>query len=74
MSVSQATVRSPAVPATVTRLSASACAVSRVPAKAPEPTFTSMTRASMPAASFFERIDAVMSGTDSTVAVTSRTA
>ena len=42
--------------------------------KAPEPTFTSMTRASSPAASFFERIDAVMSGTESTVAVTSRIA
>ena len=42
------------------------------PQKAPEPTFTSMTSASSPAASFFERIDAVMSGTESTVAVTSR--
>ena len=74
MSVSHATVRSPASPATVTRLSASACADSRDPAKAPEPTLTSMTRASSPAASFFERIDAVMSGTESTVAVTSRIA
>jgi hypothetical protein len=74
MSVSQATVRSPASPATVTRLSARAWALSSEPAKAPEPTFTSMTRASRPAASFFERIDAVMSGTESTVAVTSRIA
>ncbi len=32
-----------------------------------------MTRASSPAASFFDRMEAVMSGIDSTVAVTSRT-
>jgi len=40
--------------------------------KAPFPVFTSITSASSPAASFLERIDAVMSGIDSTVAVTSR--
>jgi hypothetical protein len=34
---------------------------------------TSITRASSPAASFFDRIEAVMSGMLSTVAVTSRT-
>ena len=37
-------------------------------------TFTSMTKASSPAASFFDRIEAVMRGVLSTVAVTSRTA
>ena len=42
--------------------------------KAPEPVFTSRTRPPSPAASFFDRIDAVMSGIDSTVAVTSRMA
>ena len=42
--------------------------------KAPEPTLTSITSASSPAASFLERIDAVISGIDSTVAVTSRAA
>ena len=42
--------------------------------KAPEPVFTSITSPSSPAASFFDRIEAVMSGIDSTVAVTSRIA
>ena len=42
--------------------------------KAPEPVFTSSTRPSSPAASFFDRIEAVISGIDSTVAVTSRMA
>jgi hypothetical protein len=74
MSVSSATARSPASPATATRLSASAVAVASVRAKAPEPTLTSMTSASRPAASFFERTDAVMSAIESTVAVTSRIA
>ena len=36
--------------------------------KAPVPIFTSMTSASSPAASFFDRIEAVISGIDSTVA------
>ena len=40
--------------------------------KAPEPTLTSITSASSPAASFLERMDAVISRIDSTVAVTSR--
>ena len=74
MSVSSATVRRPALPATVTRLSASAVAPSSVGTSAPDPTFTSMTSASRPAASFFERIDAVISGIESAVAVTSRIA
>ena len=42
--------------------------------KAPEPVFTSRTSPLSPAASFFDRIEAVMSGIDSTVAVTSRIA
>ncbi len=42
--------------------------------KAPEPALTSIASAESPAASFFDRIDAVISGIDSTVAVTSRIA
>jgi len=38
----------------------------------PRPHLTSMTRPEIPSANFLERIDAVMSGTLSTVAVTSR--
>ena len=41
---------------------------------APEPDLTSMISASRPAASFLERIDATISGIDSTVAVASRSA
>ena len=40
--------------------------------KAPLPTLTSMTSASRPAASFFDRIEPVIMATDSTVAVVSR--
>jgi hypothetical protein len=53
---------------------ASATDSSGVGMKAPEPTLTSITSASSPAASFLERMDAVISGIDSTVAVTSRAA
>ena len=74
MSVSSASQASPAPRATSTMLVASARASSRPARKAPEPTFTSMTSACGPAASFFERIEAVMSGMLSTVAVTSRMA
>ena len=42
--------------------------------KAPLPTLTSSTRPSIPSASFFDMIEAAMSGIDSTVAVTSRSA
>ena len=42
--------------------------------KAPSPTLTSSTIASAPAASFFDMIDDAISGTMSTVAVTSRSA
>ncbi len=41
---------------------------------APVPTFTSSTKASTPSASFFDMIEEAISGTDSTVAVTSRSA
>jgi hypothetical protein len=74
MSVRRALVGRPAPFATSTRLSASARASSALLMKAPEPNFTSMTRPWRPAASFFERIDAVMRSIDSTVAVTSRMA
>ena len=42
--------------------------------KAPEPVLTSRTSASRPAASFFDRIEAVIRSINSTVAVTSRMA
>ena len=41
---------------------------------APEPVFTSMTRAWAPSANFFDMMLAVISGMDSTVPVTSRSA
>ncbi len=53
---------------------ASSAARSRSAMKAPEPTFTSRTRAEVPSAIFFDMIEEAMSGTDSTVAVTSRKA
>ena len=40
--------------------------------KAPDPDLTSKTRASAPSATFLDRMEAVMRGMDSTVAVTSR--
>ena len=42
--------------------------------KAPEPALTSITSPSSPAASFLERMEATISGIDSTVAVASRSA
>ena len=74
MSVSTALVGKPAPVATSTIESASSWAASRVAMNAPLPNFTSIANPSSPAASFFDRIDAVISGTDSTVAVTSRIA
>ena len=41
---------------------------------APDPTFTSSTSAPAPSAIFFDMIDDAISGTHSTVAVTSRSA
>ena len=74
MSVSSASVGKPAPQPVCTRLFASVRASASVRMNAPLPTFTSSTRACSPAASFFDRIEAVMSGIDSTVAVTSRMA
>ena len=74
MSVSSATVGSPAPPATSTNARASSSASSRADMNAPEPNLTSITSASSPAASFLDRIDATISGIDSTVPVASRIA
>ena len=74
MSVISARVSSFALAAVPMMLRASACACSIDAMKAPEPTLTSMTNASSPAAIFFDRIEAVISGIDSTVPVTSRIA
>ena len=74
MSVISARVGQPAPVATSTSASASARASCSVAMKAPEPVFTSRTSASRPAASFFDRIEAVMRSIDSTVPVTSRMA
>ena len=74
MSVSHARVGSPAPVATCTSERASVSAAPRSAANAPLPVFTSITSPCRPAASFFERMLAVINGTDSTVAVTSRIA
>ena len=74
MSVSRAVVGVPAPVATSAMLRASSRDASVVGMNAPSPTLTSMTRASRPAASFLERMEAVMRPMDSTVAVTSRMA
>ena len=74
MSVMSVRTGRPASAAVRRMLAASSRAESSVGMNAPLPDFTSMTSASRPAAIFFDRIDAVMSGTDSTVPVTSRIA
>ncbi len=74
MSVSKAVIVRPARWPTSSSEAPSARASSSVFMKAPRPTLRSMTSASRPSASFFARIEAVMSGMDSTVAVTSRSA
>ncbi|MNW60269.1 hypothetical protein D3C74_382410 [compost metagenome] len=74
MSVSSATVRTPAsVPrSTMVRASSRACSMSFM--NAPEPTLTSRTSAPVPSAIFLLMIEDAMSGIASTVAVTSRSA
>jgi hypothetical protein len=74
MSVTMASVRTPDnVPiSTIARPSACACATSFM--NAPSPHLTSRTSALLPSASFLLMIDAAISGIDSTVAVTSRSA
>ena len=74
MSVTSACVGRPAPTATSTRLRAKVSAVAASVQKAPLPSFTSITSASSPAASFFDRIDAVIRSILSTVADTSRIA
>ncbi|CAB4853701.1 unannotated protein [freshwater metagenome] len=72
MSVMSATVGRPAPVATEAMLCASSRALGSVGMNAPLPHLTSIARPSSPAASFFDRIDAVISPMLSTVAVTSR--
>ncbi len=59
---------------TATSAAASSRARARSVMKAPVPVLRSMTMVSGPAASFLDMIEAVISGTQSTVAVTSRNA
>ena len=72
--MSIADTRSPLAVPTRTSDSASARASARVFMNAPRPHFTSITSPLIPSASFLLRIDAVISGMLSTVAVTSRKA
>ena len=74
MSEITAAVRQPDSFAVVTSASASDLASCMVFMKAPDPILTSSTRPSSPAASFLDRIDAVMRSRLSTVEVTSRIA
>ena len=74
MSVISASHGSPAPRATLVIARASSALAARSGMNAPEPALTSMTSASSPAASFFDRIEATISGIDSTVAVASRSA
>ena len=74
MSVSSATTCLPDRVPTETSARASRSALATSFMNAPRPTFTSSTSASIPSASFFDRMLATMSGTHSMVAVTSRSA
>ena len=74
MSVISASQASPLPRATCTIARASSTLFSRLGMNAPEPALTSITSASSPAASFFDRIEATISGIDSTVPVASRSA
>ncbi len=74
MSVSSASHASPLPRATSTIASASSALEARSGMNAPEPALTSITSASSPAASFLDRIEATISGIDSTVPVESRSA
>ena len=73
MSVRSTLVFVPAPQPMATIASASSREASSVGMKAPLPTLTSITSVSRPQASFLPRIEATISGIDSTVAVTSRT-
>jgi len=74
IAVTSATVRRPAPSPSVTISVASSSADATSGMKAPRPNFTSRTMASAPAAIFFDITLDAMSGTDGTVAVTSRSA
>ncbi len=74
MSVMKAEVRQPAPFAVSTRAWARRPALSAFFRMAPDPALTSRTSASSPAASFFDRIDAVIRSIDSTVPDSSRIA
>ncbi len=74
ISVSMARVFTPQASARLTIDCASSRAWPSVCMNAAEPNFTSITSASNPSASFFERIDAVISGMLGTVPLTSRNA
>ena len=74
MSVSSATVRTPASVPSATIVSASSRALSTSFMKAPLPTLTSSTSAPVPSAIFLLMIEDAMSGIASTVPVTSRSA
>ena len=68
MSVSSASHGSPLPRATLDDRARQLARRSRSGMNAPEPAFTSITSASSPAASFLDRIEATISGIDSTVA------
>lgn len=74
MAVSRATVLTPASVPSSTMVMASSRARSTVFMNAPEPTLTSSTSAPVPSAIFFDMIEEAISGIDSTVPVTSRSA
>ena len=74
MSVSSATVRTPCAAPSETIAAASARASATDFMNAPEPTLTSSTSADAPSAIFFDMIEEAISGIDSTVPVTSRSA
>ena len=74
MSVSSATVCTPASCPSCTMVRASSPASCWFFMKAPLPTFTSSTSADEPSAIFLLMIDEAISGIDSTVPVTSRSA
>ena len=74
MSVSSATVRTPCAAPSPTMVSASSRASSADFMNAPVPTLTSSTSADDPSAIFLLMIDDAISGIDSTVPVTSRSA
>ncbi len=72
--VSSAVVRTPCSPPSVTMAVASARALAMSGMNAPVPTFTSSTSAAVPSAIFLDMIELAISGIDSTVPVTSRSA